>query len=383
MNYRPFGRLDWQSSALGFGCMRLPVVEGNNEVIDAPKAIEMIRSGIDAGINYVDTAYPYHGGKSEPLVGLALKDGYRQKVHLATKMPVWLVQTRSDFDKYLAEQLERLQTDHIDFYLLHALNKARWASLLQLDVASWIEKAIASGRIGHIGFSFHDDSPIFEQILADYDKWTFCQIQYNYMDIEEQAGVKGLKLAAEKGLAVVVMEPLMGGKLATPPEAVQSIFNQSEVKHSPVDWALQWLWDQAEVSVVLSGMSDLKQVQDNLEAASRSGLGLMTPAEHSLVDQAREKLRALIPIPCTKCRYCTPCPNGVDIPYNFEVFNKGAMMDMWASARFRYNQIPAGERASECIGCMECEDKCPQKILISEWLPRVQAVLGDLKPFAV
>ena len=383
MNYRPFGRLDWQSSALGFGCMRLPVVEGNNEVIDAPKAIEMIRSGIDAGINYVDTAYPYHGGKSEPLVGLALKDGYRQKVHLATKMPVWLVQTRSDFDKYLAEQLERLQTDHIDFYLLHALNKARWASLLQLDVASWIEKAIASGRIGHIGFSFHDDSPIFEQILADYDKWTFCQIQYNYMDIEEQAGVKGLKLAAEKGLAVVVMEPLMGGKLATPPEAVQSIFNQSEVKHSPVDWALQWLWDQAEVSVVLSGMSDLKQVQDNLEAASRSGLGLMTPAEHSLVDQAREKLRALIPIPCTKCRYCTPCPNGVDIPYNFEVFNKGAMMDMWASARFRYNQIPAGERASECIGCMDCEDKCPQKILISEWLPRVQAVLGDLKPFAV
>jgi predicted aldo/keto reductase-like oxidoreductase len=382
MNYRPFGRLNWQASALGFGCMRLPVVDGNPEAIDTPLAIEMIRSGIDGGINYIDTAYPYHGGKSEPLVGLALKDGYRQKVHLATKLPVWLVQSHSDFDKYLDEQLERLQTDHIDFYLLHALNKSRWAAIRQLEVESWIEKAISSGRIGQIGFSFHDDTPIFEQILHDYDGWAFCQIQYNYMDIEEQAGVKGLKLAAEKGLAVVVMEPLLGGKLAAPPQAVQSIFDQSAVNRSAVHWALQWLWDQPEVSVVLSGMSDLSQVQDNLAAANSSSVGLLTGDEHSLVDQVREKFRALIPIPCTKCRYCMPCPNGVDIPYNFEVFNKGAMMDMWGSARFRYSQIPAVEKASECIACMECEEKCPQKIHISDWMVRVHEVLGEQKPFA-
>jgi len=381
MKYRPFGGLDWQGSALGFGCMRLPVLDGKPECIDEANAIRMIRHGIDSGINYIDTAYPYHGGMSELVVGKALKDGYREKVHLATKSPVWFIHNQADFDKYLDEQLQKLQTDHIDFYLLHALNKARWPELHRLGIVDWAEKALQSGRIGHIGFSFHDDYPLFEQILDDYDRWTFCQIQYNYLDVEEQAGLQGLKLAAEKGLAVVVMEPLMGGKLAAPPQKILDIFDQSPLKHSPADWALQWLWDQPQVSLVLSGMSDMQQVQENLDSAARSGVGSFTPAERAVVDRAREKYRALIPIPCTKCRYCMPCPNGVNIPYQFDLFNKGVMMEDWGSSRFRFAQLPASERASECIACLECEQQCPQHINISEWMPVVEAVLGQNQPW--
>lgn len=217
MQYRQFGPVDWKVSALGFGAMRLPVIDNTPNKIDEPEAIRMIRHAIDEGVNYVDTAYPYHGGMSEPLVSRALADGYREKVKLATKSPVWLIHTPDDFHRLLDEQLERLKTDHIDFYLLHALNKLRWPQLRALGIIGEAEKGISDGRIGHLGFSFHDDLETFKGIVDDYDNWTFCQIQYNYMDTDYQAGTEGLKYAADKGMAVVIMEPVRGGQLAGKP----------------------------------------------------------------------------------------------------------------------------------------------------------------------
>jgi predicted aldo/keto reductase-like oxidoreductase len=376
MKYRNFGKMDWQASVLGFGCMRLPILGDKAEAIDEPQAQRMIRFAINHGVNYMDTAYPYHGGNSELFLGRALRDGYRQKVRLATKMPAWLVETAADFDKYLDDQLKRLQTEHIDLYLLHGLNRTRWSQLCDLGVRDWMPKAIASGRIGAIGFSFHDSFSIFKRIVDEYDGWDFCQIQYNYMDINEQAGTRGLKYAASKELAVVVMEPLLGGRLANPPESARKIFESAQAGRSPVDWALQWLWDKPEVSVVLSGMSTMQQVEENLQSAQKAGIGSFTAREQKVIHQIRADYRKQVPVPCTQCLYCVPCPNGVDIPRNFEIFNKGAMMEAWGSARFRYGQIPTGEKAESCQQCEECEEKCPQHIGISRWMKYVHEVLG-------
>jgi len=381
MKYRLFSKMDWQISVLGFGAMRLPILNGKTDAIDEPLATRMLHLGIDHGINYLDTAYTYHEGQSEPFVGRALQGGFRQKVRLATKMPTWLTKTRSDFDKFLGEQLQRLQTDHVDLYLLHALSNLRWKSLQELDVCEWAEKAVASGRIGCLGFSFHDEFPVFKKILDDYDGWSFCQIQYNYMDINEQAGTNGLKYAASKGLSVVVMEPLLGGKLAVLPESIQEIFDSAPVKRSPADWALQWVWNQPEVTLALSGMSLMQHVEENLVSAEKSSTGSLTGDEQELITRVRLKLKEAYPIPCTKCLYCMPCPNGVDIPRNFDIFNKGAGMELWDSARFRYGQIPPGEIAEACIDCGECETKCPQSIHISDWMPQIHDVLGLGKPF--
>jgi len=249
MQYRRFGKLDWKVSALGFGAMRLPVIDKDQSRINEPEAMKMIHYAFDHGVNYIDTAWPYHGGTSEGLVGRALKDGYREKVKLATKLPCWAVQTVQDCERILNTQLERLQTDHIDFYLLHGLNKARWPDMRDMGVLKWAEKAKSDGRIGHLGFSFHDDFEVFQEIIDGYDGWTLCQIQYNYMDTEYQAGTKGLKYAAEKGLAVVIMEPIRGGQLAkNPPESVAELWKTAERQWSPAEWALQWIWNQPEVS---------------------------------------------------------------------------------------------------------------------------------------
>ena len=382
MQYRKFGKLEWKGSALGFGCMRLPIVGEKSADIDEAEAIRMIRHAIDQGVNYVDTAYGYHGGNSERLVGKALKDGYREKVHLATKLPCWEVKTADDFDRLLNEQLEKLQDTHIDFYLLHALNKKSWTKVHELGVLEWAEGAIADGRVGYLGFSFHDDFDVFKEIIDAYDKWTFCQIQYNYMNEEDQAGTKGLEYAAAKGLALVIMEPLLGGKLARPPAAVQTIWDAAPVQRTAAEWALQWLWNKPEVSVVLSGMSTMEQVQQNLESAGRSGVGTLTSADLERIDHARAKYEALCPIPCTACEYCMPCPNGVNIPRNFAVFNEGVMYEAFDESRRNYNNWMAEEiRASACIQCQECEPKCPQKILISEWMPIVHEVLGEGRPY--
>ena len=378
MKYRRFGQLDWKGSALGFGCMRLPTENGNEEIAEA-EATEMLRYAIDHGVNYVDTAYPYHGGNSEPFVGRALQDGYRDEVRLATKLPSWKIEEREDFDRYLNEQLERLQTGHIDFYLLHALKESSWHKLRDLNVFDWAERAIADGRIGHLGFSFHDDYEVFKEIVDAYD-WTFCQIQYNYMDIDNQAGTKGLKYAASQGLAVVIMEPLLGGKLVDPPESVQEIWDQTQSTRSPADWALQWLWHQPEVSVVLSGMSTMDHVVENVASADRSKVGILTEEELSVIDQVREKYEELCPIPCTQCGYCMPCPNEVDIPRNFDVYNQLAMYDDDEWAEWAYNDIPEESRANACVACLECEDKCPQSIPISDWMVHVHEVLAQGAP---
>ncbi len=384
MRYRKFGGLDWEVSALGFGAMRLPVLGDNkgagNPQIDEKEAIKMMRQAIDQGVNYLDTAYPYHGGKSEVVVGMALNDGYRDKIKLATKMPSWFIQQYADFDKYLNEQLEKLQTDHIDFYLLHGLNKQHWPKLRDLEVLQWAENTIKDGRIGHLGFSFHDDLETFKEIIDGYDRWTFCQIQYNFMDIEYQAGTKGLKYAAEKGLAVVIMEPLRGGQLAKePPESIKAVWKSAPIHRSPADWALQWLWNQPEVSVVLSGMTTMHQVVENMASAEHSAVASMGDQDLALIDEVRNQYRKLSPIPCTSCEYCLPCPNGVNIPHAFHYYNDAIMYDDPRTARFRYREKPKEAWADNCIECLECEEKCPQQIPIAEWLKKAHEYLGPRK----
>jgi len=386
MQYRKFGKVDFEVSALGFGAMRLPTKEGK---VDESEATKMLSYAIDHGVNYVDTAYGYHDGQSERWLGKALKNNYREKVKLATKLPSWLVKEATDFDKYFNEQLTRLQTDYIDFYLLHTLNEKFWPNLYKLGVLEWAEKAIKEGRIGYLGFSFHDKYPVFEEIVNAYD-WTFCQIQHNYMDIENQAGTKGLKLAASKGLAVVIMEPLLGGRLVNPPQPIQALWDTAEKKRTATDWALQWLWNQSEVSVVLSGMSAMEHVQENVAYADVSGINTLTAAELARFDQVREKYRGLSPIPCTACGYCLPCPNGVNIPRNFGTYNQGIMYAKPEGARGEYAWMlqayqkgidPQDQRAAACIQCQVCEEKCPQNIPISQWMPVVHEVLGEGKPY--
>ena len=374
MNYRNFGKLDWHVSALGFGAMRLPIIGEDQDQIDEPKALEMVRYAIDHGVNYIDTAYVYHGGYSERFLSRSLQDGYRDKVKIATKLHPSSVESADDFDKTLNEQLERLQTDHIDIYLLHGLNPGRWEMFRRLDVLSWAESAIADGRIGHLGFSFHWTYELFQEIIDGYDNWAMCQIQYNYMNEDIQAGAKGLEYAASKGLAVVIMEPLRGGLLVNPPDRVRSIFDEAGM--DPVDMALQWLWNQPGVSTVLSGMSTLEQVQQNVASAARSGIGTLPQADLDVIAQVRDLYADLIPIPCTKCRYCMPCPQGVNIPLNFELYNESLMFEKPDLNHFRYNSIMSEEqRASSCIACRECEDKCPQQIEISQWMPTVHELL--------
>jgi predicted aldo/keto reductase-like oxidoreductase len=380
MQYRPFGHLGWKVSALGFGCMRLPTSDGKqlSPNIDEAETIRMLRHALDRGVNYVDTAYVYHGGTSEVVLGKALRDGYREKVKVATKLPIWQVNEPADFDKHLNEQLTRLRTDHIDCYLIHALNQSRWRDrVLKYSVLYEAARALADGRIRHLGFSFHDGFSLFEEIVEATDLWSFCQLQYNYMDVESQAGQRGVQLAASKGLAVVVMEPLLGGRLANPPSDVRHTFQRFPAQHSPAEWALEWLWDQPAVSVVLSGMSTMRQVEENLCAADNSRTHGFGTAELDLIARVRELYKARTAIPCTKCGYCMPCPNGVHIPNNFEIYNYAHLFDDVDTARFKYQVFLAeAERAGACIDCDACESECPQKIAISDWMPRVAELLA-------
>ena len=384
MKYRNFGNLDFMVSALGFGAMRLPT-DGdtsksdrlsNNIVED--EAIRMIRYAIDHGVNYIDTAYTYHKGNSEIVTGKALKDGYRNKVKLATKLPTFLINKAEDFNKYLDEQLKRLKTDYIDFYLLHALSRERWENIVQrFDIISYAEKAKKAGKIKHLGFSFHDNLDAFIEILDGYDGWEFCQIQYNYMDIDNQAGTKGLKYAAEKGLPVIIMEPLLGGRLVNPPIEVLEVIRKSEGKYTPAELAFQWLWSQKEVSVVLSGMSNIEQVKENVVFAGRSDIGVLNQKDLETINLIRKEYNKRSIIPCTKCGYCMPCPNNVDIPENFSLYNDGIIYNDLKSSSLKYNNFfDKSKRSDLCIHCKECEEKCPQKIPISDWMTKIHKELG-------
>lgn len=368
MHYRKFGTTGLDVSALGFGCMRLPVLQGDSGKINEAEAIRMIRHAIDQGVNYIDTAWPYHNETSENVVGKALADGYRDKVYVATKSPVYYVKEPSDFDKYLNLQLEKLQTDHIDFYLLHALTAERWQQCKDNKVFDFIQRAQADGRIKYIGFSFHDNLEAFKEIVDGYN-WDFCQIQYNYMNEDYQAGREGLKYAAAKGLPVVIMEPLLGGRLARSSAELQKIWASAPVQRSAVEWALRWLWNQPEVSVVLSGMSAMEHVQDNLRIAGDALPNSLIPEELAVVEQAKQFYLARTKVDCTGCDYCADCPGKVRISSIFQMYNDSYMFDELDAAKRWYQRITERENDfSRCTDCGLCEDLCPQHLEIRKHL---------------
>ncbi|UYP47344.1 hypothetical protein NEF87_003629 [Candidatus Lokiarchaeum ossiferum] len=391
MQYRKMGKLGWDVSALGFGAMRLPT-KGILKRLDEEEAIRIIRRGIDLGINYVDTAWPYHMGNSEKVLGKALQDGYREKVKLVTKLPMFLVRKADDFEKFLKSQLESLQTDHVDLYLFHSLNKTYFNVVKKFNLIEKMEHAKAAGKINAIGFSFHDSLPKFKEII-DYYEWDACQIQYNYMDTAIQANQEGLAYAHSKDIAVIIMEPVKGGMLANPPREALDIMNNAPIHRSPVDWALQFIWNQPEVSIVLSGMGNMKMVEENCASADKSGVKSLSEEENQILTQITQIYREKIRVPCTACRYCMPCPFGVNIPENFATINAISLNDSKAPMdrllRFqqknRYRSLaknkaqlvkkPNMGRSSLCTKCGACIPKCPQEINIPEELTKVMAVM--------
>ncbi len=375
MNHRKFGKYDFKTSVLGFGCMRLPVIDNDYSKIDEREAIKMVRYAIDNGVNYIDTAYPYHKGNSELFVAKALKDGYREKVYLATKSPVWLVKSHEDFDKYLNEQLSKLETDHIDMYLLHALNKDRWTTLKEQRVFDFIRKALSDGRIRHIGFSFHDDLKTFKDIVDSYD-WDFCQIQFNYMDEHYQAGIAGLRYAHKKNMAVIVMEPIKGGKLANRvSKDAMEIFKSASANRSAAEWALRWVWSHPEVTLLLSGMSNMEQVVENVKIASNLNYTLKDE-EMKTIDAVRKIYKAKVKVDCTSCGYCVPCPNGVAIPTIFNLYNDAFIFDNLKDSQEGYKLlIDQKSDASQCVECGQCESVCPQHLSIIKSLKNARATL--------
>lgn len=372
MQYKEFGKTGKKISILGFGAMRLPMMKkGDEQVIDEKEAISMIRYGIDEGINYLDTAYPYHDGESEILVGKALKDGYREKTYLATKCPVWNVKKEEDFDFYLNEQLEKLQTDYIDFYLLHALDKDRFKDPVEkFNLIDKMEKAKEEGKIKHMGFSFHDDLESFKHMIDATDKWDFCQIQFNYINTDYQAGLEGLRYAASKGIAVIVMEPLLGGKLANPPKNVAETLGSEKTS---VEWALDFVWGNQEVDLLLSGMSTMEQLKENIRYASHTKVGELTKEERAFYQEAKKIYDTMALVPCTKCEYCLPCPFELAIPNIFEAYNTSASVNM-EKAKELYDKIEVN--ASFCTQCRTCEEACPQHIEISQVMGEVEGAFA-------
>ncbi|MGI6643453.1 MAG: aldo/keto reductase [Bacillota bacterium] len=372
MQYRKFGKHDVQVSALGFGLMRLPILRDDPSKVDEKKTEEMVDYAIGQGVNYFDTAYVYHRGESEVVIGKILRKGYRERVHLATKCPSWIIETAQDYDKYFGIQLERLQTDHIDMYLLHALDKRRWPKLLKAGAFEFLDRAKSDGRIRFAGFSFHDDLGTFKTIVDSYD-WDFCQIQYNYLDEEFQAGTQGLKYASERGLAVVIMEPLRGGRLAQnlPPE-VQAVWTKAEPARKPADWGLRWVWNHPEVSVVLSGMGEMWQVVENVNTAKSALPNSLTPEELSVYEGAKDAFRSRIRIGCTGCEYCLPCPQMINIPEWFQSYNYACMLGTLSSFGNDYERMRTdyGDLA-DCAKCGQCEEACPQSLAIRDHLDEI------------
>jgi len=391
LKYRKMGSLDWNVSALGFGCMRLPNRRINRLRAKTEESIDLIRYGIDQGINYLDTAWPYHLGDSEKIVGQALKDGYREKVHVVTKLPMFMVRKSEHFGKYLNAQMKRLQIDYLDSYLFHAVNAGQFQKIVKLKLIEKMENAKDEGLIHSIGFSFHDTLPVFKEII-DYYPWDITQIQYNYVDTNVQATTEGLKYAHGKGIAVVIMEPLKGGFLANPPQEVLKIIGSSNLSRTPVDLALQFLWNKPEVSVVLSGMNSKKMIAENCKSADNSEINSLSLEEERVLDQISEVFRQKAVVPCTACGYCMPCPQGVNIPQNFACLNNVSL----ERSRFRrflskrsYRKLANSENKLDlenpngnstfCSRCGSCISKCPQNIDIPTKLEEVNKILGKRK----
>ncbi len=357
-------------SQLGFGAMRMPV---QGDALDEREALRLIRHAIDSGVNYVDTAWVYHGGESETLVGKALKDGYRAKTFVATKSPVWAVAKSEDFQDFLDKQLAKLGVECVDFYLLHALNAQTWASCQKLGAIDFCERMKKAGKIRHYGFSFHDQLSVFKDILNAH-AWEFCQIQYNYLDRMEQAGLEGLRLAHSKGVDAIIMEPLRGGNLVAPvPEKVRELWKTAKQQRSAVEWGLGWVFNHPEVSLVLSGMSTMEQLEQNLAIAGSVGPGSFTREETDMIDRTELLYLDNTPVKCTGCRYCMPCPSGVDIPRNFKVWNEYNMFGKSPSAKGMWNWVPGEIKGDKCTECGQCVSHCPQQIDIPNELKKVVA----------
>ncbi len=369
-------------SMLGYGCMRFTKKGGS---IDLDKAEKEVLKAYEMGVNYYDTAYLYPG--NEVALGKILaRNNLREKIKIATKLPQYNVKNAPAIDKYFDEELSRLQTDYIDYYLMHMMTDfSNWNNLVNLGIKDWIDKKKKSGAIRNIGFSFHGNTDMFIKILNAYD-WDFCQIQYNYLDEVSQAGVKGLKAAAEKGIPVIIMEPLRGGKLVNMlPASAKKAMKESGRNWSPAEWGLRWLWNQPEVTCVLSGMNSLEMVEENCRIASEAEAGHFTEADFQTIDRVRDAINETIKVGCTGCRYCMPCPKGVDIPGIFRSYNT-MYSETKHSGRFEYAQTVALTKeptfATQCVKCGKCEQHCPQSIPIREKLVEADKHLRPL-PYKV
>ncbi|MCK9631093.1 MAG: aldo/keto reductase [Methanoregula sp.] len=386
MLYRTVPRTGDKLSALGFGCMRLPSTRTGG--VDEERAIRQIRHAIDNGVNYIDTAPVYHFGKSEQVLGKALAGGFREKVRIATKLPHWEVFERADMDRILDGQLKTLQTDHIDYYLLHSLAGKSFRIMKDLGVLEFLDSAKKDGRIRNAGFSFHGSLDDFKEIVDAYT-WDFCQIQYNYLDEKNQAGTEGLKYAAAKGLAVMIMEPLRGGNLAgRVPESIRKIWDEAPVKRSPAEWGLRWVWDHPEVTVVLSGMNDEVHIDENLCVAGDAACGSLSDEERALIGRVRDEYRRLMKVGCTGCGYCMPCPAGVDIPGCFASYNAHALFPHDREVKFQYvgrHGGLMGEKscASLCRQCGKCAKACPQHLPIPDLMKEVSKEMEGMMDIVV
>ena len=379
MQYFKFGKQDFNVSRFGMGCMRLPSKKVNDSddktKIEEDESIKMIRYAIDHGVNYFDTAYGY--GDSELVVGKALGEGYREKVKLATKLPSWAIKSYGDFNRYLDEQLKRLQVEYIDIYLLHAMRQAYWDNYKKLDVFKFLDEAKKQGKIVCAGFSFHDQLALFKEIVDSYN-WDMCQIQLNYLDEHMQAGLEGLHYSASKGLPVVIMEPLKGGSLVNNlPDGVTELLRVDGNGINPVRLALRYLCSLPEAAVILSGVSSMEQLKEDIKIFNSMSSGPLNDKELMLVNRVRDLIKSKIVIECTGCGYCMPCPSGVAIPDLFKLYNDVYMFNQPEESKIFYDVFADGKKdASQCTECGHCEEKCPQKLEIIKGLKDVHKLLG-------
>ncbi|WP_027637987.1 aldo/keto reductase [Clostridium cadaveris] len=375
MLYRNYGKTNEKVSTLGFGLMRLPLSDGK---IDRSKSSELLDYAISRGLNYLDTAYPYHNGESEEFLGEYLKSrNIREKIFIATKLPSFLIKTRDDFEKYFNEQMKKLQLDYVDFYLVHALNKEYFENVKSLGVFEFLDSLKAQGKIKHVGFSFHDKLEVFKEIVDSYP-WEFCQIQYNILDANYQAGEEGLKYATDRGLGLAVMEPLRGGRLASNvPKDIKELWDSAEVKRTPAQWAFKYLWNNENVDVVLSGMNDFDQIKDNIDTAETTDANSLSHSETELIEKVKEKYISKIKVNCTACRYCMPCPMGVNIPKAFDYLNNASLFDDLSTFKENYiKSLKDKESPVNCIKCGKCETICPQHIEIRKSLEETISVFN-------
>lgn len=375
MKYRAMMKTGERISLLGFGTMRLPVTGGVFSKVNEAETIRMIRSAIDRGVNYVDTAYMYHDGASEVAVGKALKDGYREKVFLADKMPVWMAKDEAGVDRIFNEQLKRLDVERFDMYLIHNISSRVWKRAQKFNTLDYLEKKRAEGRLKYIGFSFHDDFEVFQEVIEAYP-WDFCQIQLNYMDENFQAGVKGLKLAGSLNIPVVIMEPLKGGKLTDAlPQSIQDYWAQAPVRRTPAEWALRWVADFPEVLCVLSGMTGMEQVDENIRILGDAEPNSLTEAEQRIIRNVADEYNKLVQYSCTGCKYCMPCPADINIPDVIQRYNDWFVFEKNEKIKRDFNiWVPEKARPSACRDCKACESHCPQNLPVSEVMKKAREI---------